>query len=1176
MRIERVVLESIVNRGSLAFDLTGRGTGIAVLYGPNEAGKSTLLKLLLDLLFGGPIGTETAHLYDQKTRLEAWIGRGDRPPAHVVRKKSRQRLVFESGGPDEAEWTREYLDGYDRERFMLLFGFDHEGLRRGGANLIRSGGHAGISLFEAGGGIQHLSRLMDALSKESADLLAPDMRKNSQTAVWRAFRSYHDAKTALRRQSVKPAEWSEKRRAVERLDYELAALNRALAEKQAEERRMERALRVRGPMGELRRIRREMAAAGPGQFLTEENDHRISSLLDDAAKWAEAVRLAEAERETLKARSAGIDHDPVVLEAADEIQALTEELSRYESERLGRPAALEEVRRMTEEAEALLRRIQPGLTLEEAEALRVPLAVATEARELADRLRLVTEKLAGARGRHRDYLEARTELCRQQDRLGGLVDVGGLKLLLYEGLEAGRLEDLIIEHEQAARAKREDLDELLARQRYWRGDLESLAALSVPSTETVGRFVEEWSDREQRARELEHDRAQAIQDREQIEARLERIDLAGSVPVESDLTEARAWRERGWDLVKRAWLDGFSDPDEVRAFASDENLPRAYEDAVRIADDLADRMRREAERSSERAMALADRGRIDRRLKRLNADLEAAARERVEAEARWRAIWEPYGVAPGTPREMQEFLQAVWTPLAQGFRDWRELSLKRAELVERRAAWCRALVEMGTTLGAAWPEEAGPTALRALAESFLTEQEARARAHRDLRVQIENRDDQVYAAERETHELQAELEAIRTRWQNLRERHPSLPERLEEARTHLEAVFTLIERTDRIGDAKRSLHRSARVIESFEESVRRLASRIGPPADASPSPSAWVRSARERLEAARKAEQLHQELLARREENARRLAEAKAKNAVVEAGIEDACREHRCADRRDLAEFQVRSRTYRALDLKRADYERILGEIGDGLSVGQLEQETQDWEQGVGWDGLEMRVRLVKSEIAGLKEQGDAKREELAAKRAEFLRWDGSAADAAVLAEEADAHMAEVDRAWNQYLRVELARRMLGRAVEEFRDRNQSAVLERAGEIFRRLTLGRYEHVSAEYEDGGPYLRLEAVDGAIRRIEELSDGTRDQLFLSLRLAFHVLRRDRSESLPLIMDDILVHFDDQRTAAAFEVLADIARTTQILYFTHHEAVVEAASRTAGGSVSVHSMEDLVRP
>jgi uncharacterized protein YhaN len=77
-----------------------------------------------------------------------------------------------------------------------------------------------------------------------------------------------------------------------------------------------------------------------------------------------------------------------------------------------------------------------------------------------------------------------------------------------------------------------------------------------------------------------------------------------------------------------------------------------------------------------------------------------------------------------------------------------------------------------------------------------------------------------------------------------------------------------------------------------------------------------------------------------------------------------------------------------------------------------------------------------------------------------------------------------------------------------------------------------------------------AVDG-------LSDGTRDQLYLALRLASLERYAEHNEPLPLILDDVLIHFDDDRARAALEVLGEVAASTQILFFTHHARLVELA-------------------
>src|SRR5205085_1275934 len=77
-------------------------------------------------------------------------------------------------------------------------------------------------------------------------------------------------------------------------------------------------------------------------------------------------------------------------------------------------------------------------------------------------------------------------------------------------------------------------------------------------------------------------------------------------------------------------------------------------------------------------------------------------------------------------------------------------------------------------------------------------------------------------------------------------------------------------------------------------------------------------------------------------------------------------------------------------------------------------------------------------------------------------------------------------------------------------------------------------------------------------VAALSTGTRDQLYLALRLAAleHVI--EQRGALPVVLDDLFVHFDDPRTAAGLRVLDELACRTQILLFTHHEQVASQAS------------------
>ena len=65
--------------------------------------------------------------------------------------------------------------------------------------------------------------------------------------------------------------------------------------------------------------------------------------------------------------------------------------------------------------------------------------------------------------------------------------------------------------------------------------------------------------------------------------------------------------------------------------------------------------------------------------------------------------------------------------------------------------------------------------------------------------------------------------------------------------------------------------------------------------------------------------------------------------------------------------------------------------------------------------------------------------------------------------------------------------------------------------------------------------------------------------MALRLAFLDQHLEQSDPLPLIMDDILINFDDERTKATLAVLQAVAEKTQIIYFTHHQSIVDTAKQ-----------------
>ncbi len=87
----------------------------------------------------------------------------------------------------------------------------------------------------------------------------------------------------------------------------------------------------------------------------------------------------------------------------------------------------------------------------------------------------------------------------------------------------------------------------------------------------------------------------------------------------------------------------------------------------------------------------------------------------------------------------------------------------------------------------------------------------------------------------------------------------------------------------------------------------------------------------------------------------------------------------------------------------------------------------------------------------------------------------------------------------------------------------------------------------------------------------MSEGSRDQLYLALRLATIEHWFDHHEPVPFIVDDVLLSFDDARAEATLRTLIELSTRTQVLFFTHHEHLVSLAKRVSdsrGGESSVN--------
>jgi uncharacterized protein YhaN len=243
----------------------------------------------------------------------------------------------------------------------------------------------------------------------------------------------------------------------------------------------------------------------------------------------------------------------------------------------------------------------------------------------------------------------------------------------------------------------------------------------------------------------------------------------------------------------------------------------------------------------------------------------------------------------------------------------------------------------------------------------------------------------------------------------------------------------------------------------------------------------------------------------------------------------------------------------RELQQKLDTLEQELTRNGDGLSIQQLEKEAAESDI----DSIEGELERVSSELKELQANRDTLRDQRQTVQNEIKAKDGSAL-AANASEEAEQQLAAMVSGVEQYLRLQIAALILEQRIEDYRKKNQAPVLARAGELFSKLTLGSYANLRDELDENGkPILLGVRPNDTEVSVGGMSDGTRDQLYLSLRLATLEQHLSKGEPMPFVVDDILIGFDDNRTRICLEVLAELAVSTQVLLFTHHRRVLELA-------------------
>ena len=1154
MKLRRLHLKAFGPFTDRVLDFGTAAQGLVLVHGPNEAGKSSTLRAVSDLRFGIPLHSKDNFIHahpDMRVGGEFVDRQGNE--YSLIRRKGRGATLFFAdfalGGqalatpvPPEVEILLN--GGLRKEEYDSMFGLDHHRLREGGQALLKGEGDVGAALFEASAGVRSIPQILERLDASARKFFMPGARgKNAR--INEAIKAYEERQGEYKQALVRPVHWADvfkKHQAAAAKVAELEARRRELNAQLLLIKELRAVAPVLRALEHASRILEDLKSV-PLLSLTAATERAAAeSGLSDAQHNA---LLASAEAVRQQQRLDELTLDTAILEVAPAVKRLAASAEAIDQHRRDLAEATADVAMEIEQVVRLAAGIDVTRSVE---------AVSEHAPERTERVRIeqllhAVELAEQALGQHQE--SGRQTLDAEESTAAALPSPESRTVLRIAQAELAR-SDAVLQRLAALPA------EIKAAQRAVANGLEAAGLADEAALRRVRPLLDAQIDAAMkqenayatRRNELEKRIGQVSEALCKEVAQRDRLLAKGEVPTRDDVEKARSHRDAEWVRVRRVYIDGTDTPTD--ALNGGEPLPAAYEDAVIQADSLIDELASDTERAAALQSSKRQIETLERDCSELKGQLEELDRDEEARQATWHQTIAGADLpilSPAALRDWQDLLPAARTTceaLQSKLDEFEQVQATELAL----ASQLRAAI-IGTGL-AAPAEDARLGTLLATASEVDAEIKQRETAiNRAAGKQLERERQLQQRAAREnelTTALLAAKDALKPALAGL-----LLPAEatVAVARARMGEFEDLLEAKDRHVAAQAKERRASQALALLDHAAKAIwqvlrgpepvdlrlyIGQIGARLNIAEAIQTERTLAQQALEAAQKTQREHEDTAGRHQKILSGLclaADVGSPNQLPEA-------EEQSRRKREAQGEVDRSTSQLALASRR--------------SVGELRTLLADHD-AARMDADEMSCS---NELSQLEPSLQAAREcEESARRA-LEAIDGS--DEAVAAREAMEHAAASVRAnMSPWIRSRLAHALLAEALKRFRDRAQGPMLTAASRYFSRMTRGELVRLISDDSDKEPALIAERSSGARIRVEEMSEGTLDQLYLALRLAALDLRRAAGVDLPVILDDVLMTSDEDRSGAILEALSDFAGENQVLVFTHHRHMVELAQR-----------------
>ena len=1132
-----------------------------------------MMAALGDLLFGIPQRSTLNFLHDYSNMRLGAVLETDQQKLEVHRRKGTRNTLL---SPDdtaisvgEAALTP-FLANAGREFFERMFSLDHERLRRGGRAILDDRDEVGSMLFSAGSAIQDIQGRLRALDEEANGLWS--QRRSAKRHYFKAADRLRQADTALRDHTVTASKWLELQRTVSACQNNYAEFEGELQGKETESRKLSRIRRVARYVREKAALDAAIAELGKVAIIPDDGRNTLDTAERDEMLAKRGLHEQKAVLERAKRARAALTWDDSLLLRGDDVDRLNVRRIQMQDERADLPkreaelaAAEERVRDLaaefawrTDEVKAIIKRIPLRAMVTQARAhLKEGLIAHTQVESTRQAVSEVETRLG--------------DVKRQLNAAGAPADVSNLAALITAtNRETGDIDSQIraavLEIGNAAAESKE----IYRSMNPLPDSIEAAISMVVPEIAMV-------QDRRDARRELDQrlgnyrDQVRSAQRELARKQDLRERILSTEQPVpEALIGQLRSKRDKGWLLIRRRYIDGESVSDEnLQAFSgAHPDLAAAYEGAVSEADATADRRFQTAEATARLSDTIQSVSESEKHLEMLQEELRELHKESVALNARWHEVWAGAEIDPLGPDEMLPWLTAR-ADLINCVARHADADRRTSALRDQKSD---AINQITSELRAVGVEKspAANQGLRTILE-FADEVKERHRqaavSKHGLEVQIRKAEVETDAKRKDLRQAEAKEEEWRRQWSvmaaDLGLDPTASPDAIGQQLDVIDEMRSVAAkaadlRIGRVGKIRRDLEGFERTVQTAVESIAPDLCGKDPDAAVAELAQRLAQAQQKRIDAETKDKDIAalEERIEKLEDERRSAADAilRLQSAAGAADIEGLRQEIEKVER--LAKLE-------------SDRDRTLEDLlkeGDGLSIEDLVAECD----GVDLDRAAIREDTLIEEAQQIRDRLMKARDGLIEARKAFEAVGGS--DAAAVAETArQSALAEIRGVAEQYVRTRVAALILRWAIDRNRREKQGPLLREAGKLFAGLTSGSFENLEIDFDDQDQRRLVGRRPGGERvDVTGMSEGTMDQLYLAVRIAALEQYLESAQALPFVADDLFVNFDDERAAAGFRALGSLARRCQVIFFTHHQHLVDVAQSALPEPVRVLKM------